>query len=234
MSPFNCYPLAVLWQEDILTWKRGHCQRAGITRNLPEIGKTVRFFLFSHTHGALWNLSILESRISQISRISGNRPCWKDPFSLRQDTCRVAKSTRAHCEWRVWFCVWFGCEYLYRVRQLAWVWRHFFSQEKASAEIWGEFVWASFPGEVCGGFSGLFPWEKKRKTSTQKSTPIFKSEFRSFAAKINTARICPWSFFDVYTIFIWNEGFAGRLGSADTVCPDIIFELKKIQHVASR
>ena len=76
-----------------------------------------------------------------------------------------------------------------------------FSQERASAEIRGEFswpnVWVNFALGFLGGFfSGILPWKKKnrRKKSTQKSTAKFTQTFGSFAAKIHTARICPWHF----------------------------------------
>ena len=68
-------------------------------------------------------------------------------------------------------------------------------QEKASAEIRGEFSrtksWVNFAGDFRWIFSGLFPLEKNRKKI---STAKFKSEFGSFAAKIHTARIWPWWF----------------------------------------
>ena len=49
------------------------------------------------------------------------------------------------------------------------------------------------PGRILRGFFGgffraFFLGKNRRKTSTQKSTVIFKSEFGSFAAKIHTAR----------------------------------------------
>ena len=65
----------------------------------------------------------------------------------------------------------------------------------------------NFSGQMSGwilrgifrcSFWGLFPWKKPWKKSTEKSTGKFKIEFGSFAAKIHTARICPWVFAKVY------------------------------------
>ena len=78
-----------------------------------------------------------------------------------------------------------------------------FFQEKASAEIRGEFFRTksrvNFVGDFLVDFSGLFPLEKRafflgkkrRRKSTKKSTTKFTSEFGSFVAKIHTARIRP-------------------------------------------
>ena len=65
------------------------------------------------------------------------------------------------------------------------------AEERASAEIQGEFFrpnsQVNFAGDFWGGFLQAFFLGKKnrRKKSTQKSTAKFKSEFGSFAAKIH-------------------------------------------------
>ena len=65
-------------------------------------------------------------------------------------------------------------------------------QEKASAEIRGEFFRPNSRVNFAVDFWWLFSLEKnRRKKSTKKSTAIFKSEFGSFGAKIHTARIRP-------------------------------------------
>ena len=50
-------------------------------------------------------------------------------------------------------------------------------------------------------FLGLFPFKKSTQKSTQKSTAKCKSEFGSFAAKIHTARTCPWFFSSVFGLW---------------------------------
>ena len=65
-------------------------------------------------------------------------------------------------------------------------------QEKASAEIQGEFFrtksQVNFARDFVVDFFRPFSLEKAGR---QKSTAKFKSEFGSFAAKIHTARIWP-------------------------------------------
>ena len=70
------------------------------------------------------------------------------------------------------------------------------SQEKASAEIRGEFFRTNSDLNFAGDFSVdffllFFLGKNRRKKSTEKSTAKFKSEFGSFAAKIHTAGIRP-------------------------------------------
>ena len=60
-----------------------------------------------------------------------------------------------------------------------------FSDQNSGWILWGLFWWIFLGG-------AFFPWEKKDKKSTQKSTAKFKPEFGSFAAKSHTARIWPW------------------------------------------
>ena len=67
-------------------------------------------------------------------------------------------------------------------------------QEKASAEIRGEFFriyfWANLGGDFRVDVSGAFSLERKENTQ-KKCTAQFKSNFGSFAAKLHTARIWP-------------------------------------------
>ena len=81
---------------------------------------------------------------------------------------------------------------------LAYFWQRTFVKKRLLQKSEGNFSEQS-PGWILRGifwwiFSGLFPWTKQEKKSTKKSTAKFKSEFGSFAAKIHTARIRPWTF----------------------------------------
>ena len=69
-------------------------------------------------------------------------------------------------------------------------------QEKASAEARGELFGPNCPVKFEGDFLvlsvGFFLGKQGGKIHTQNFTARFKPALGSFAAKIHTARICPW------------------------------------------
>ena len=90
---------------------------------------------------------------------------------------------------------WVFCWVNYKKHNKEWGSRN---QEKASAEIWGEFFRRNFPVNFVGDFSvdfcGLFPSAKKKQeenihTKINSKIQVWNWEFRS---QIHTARIWPW------------------------------------------